>query len=112
MPHPDRLSQSTALRPRVSVVNLDAAKWLERLADDLALQEPCLARRIAAYRLAAAALRESPLRIEDLWGEGREAALTRIENVTPAIARVVGELFTTRRIALRRLDRVERVRRR
>lgn len=101
MPHPDPgLQSDTRRRPRISSVNLAAAEWLERLADDFELREPSLVRRIAAYRLAARALRDSPLRVEELWSRGRERALTRIEHLTPAIAQVVAELISTKRIAL------------
>ena len=109
MPHPDRLSESEPTRrARISAVNIAAAEWLECLADDLAVQAPSLVRRIAAYRLAAGALRESPLRVEELWSEGRERALTRIDHLTPAIAQVVGELISMKRIVLPTPDRARR----
>ena len=100
MPHPDRYSEAESTRPPISPVNLAAAEWLERLAADLELEEPRVVRRIAAYKLAAGALRRSPLRVEDLWRAGREQSLTEIEHLTPAIARVVGELIATKRLAL------------
>lgn len=96
-------------RDPVSPVNVTAAEWLERLADDLELQEPGLVRRIGAYKLAAAALRNSSLRLETLWNEGRESALTQIEHVTPAIAQLLGELITTKRIVLPPRDLSRRI---
>ena len=100
MPHPEGHSESESTRPPISAVNFAAAEWLERLAADLELEEPRVVRRIAAYRLAAGALRRSPLRVEDLWRAGREQSLTQIEHLTPPIAQVVGELIATKRLAL------------
>lgn len=101
MRHHDRLSEPAAQRGRrISAVNAAAAEWLERLADDLELQEPSLVRRITAYKLAAGSLRESPLRVEELWSAGRERSLTQIEHVTPVIAQLLGELIATKRIVL------------
>ena len=104
MPHPDRHSNSERSRPGISPANLRAAQWLERLADDLELREPRMGHHIAAYKLAAVALRASPLRVEDLWSAGRERALTQIEHVTPVIAKLLGELITTKQIELPRRD--------
>lgn len=101
MSHPDRqLKREATRRGQVSPVNLAAAEWLERLADDLEVEEPGLVRRITAYKLAATAVRNSPLRVDELWIAGREPSLTRIEHVTPAIAQLIGELITTKRILL------------
>jgi DNA polymerase/3'-5' exonuclease PolX len=107
---PDPRSEAARRSPDpISPVNVTAAEWLERLADDLELQEPSLVRRITAYKLAAAALRKSPLRMETLWSAGREGALTQIEHVTPAIAQLLGELITTKRIVLPPRDQSRRI---
>jgi DNA polymerase/3'-5' exonuclease PolX len=70
------------------------------LAEQIETNEPRLTRRIAAYRLAARGLRASPLSVEALWHADGYCGLTRIEHVTPAIARVLDDLIASKRIVL------------
>ena len=73
---------------------------LEQFADALACDESRPSRRVAAYRQAAEALRRSPLAIDELWRTGGDRGLTRIRGVTPAIARVIGDLIAQKRISI------------
>lgn len=80
--------------------NAAAAALLEQIADDLRTEEPYPARRIAAYRRAAAAIRDTPLQVEDLWRSGRDTALASIPGVTTPVAHVIGDLIATKRLRL------------
>jgi DNA polymerase/3'-5' exonuclease PolX len=84
----------------IHAINGRAAALLEQIADELANEEPCPARRIAAYRKAAAGLRATSLRVDELWCEGHDIALARIPGVTSAIARVIGDLIATKHLPL------------
>ena len=102
MPRPS-ISESTPPRTvAASPANATAAALLDQIADDLEQEQPRPARRIAAYRQAAASLRETHLRLEELWHGGGDRAITEIPKVTPAIARVVGDLIATKAVALPR----------
>ena len=91
---------SVSSRVPVSTANVVAASVLEHLADDLEREHPRPVRRIAAYRQAAVSLRETSLRLEDLWRRGGDLAVTRIRHVTPAIAHVIGDLIATHAVPL------------
>ena len=76
-----------------------AAEILESLADRLR-QGRGSVKRIAAYRKAADAIRRSPHSIDELWNRGDGHALTAIPGVTPAVAQVLTELITSKRIPI------------
>lgn len=101
MPRPN-IDESTGDRTIVaaSTANATAATLLDVIADELGQEEPRPARRIAAYRQAAASLRATRLRLEELWRSGGDRAITEIPNVTPAIAHVVGDLIATKAVPL------------
>jgi len=100
MPRPSALDHHRNAGTPAST-NESAARILDQFASELACDESPPSRRIAAYRQAAEALRQSPLSIDELWRTGGDRGLTRIRGVTPAIARVVGDLIATKRIPLR-----------
>lgn len=91
---------TAASRVAASAANATAAALLDQIADELGLERPLPVRRIAAYRQAAASLRETPLRLDDLWHQGRDRAITEIPHVTSAIAKMIGDLIATRAILL------------
>ena len=101
MPRPN-IDESTGDTTSVaaSTANATAAALLDVIADELAQEEPRPARRIAAYRQAAASLRATRLRLEELWRSGGDRAITEIPHVTPAIAHVVGDLIATKAVPL------------
>lgn len=76
-----------------------AAEMLEALAEHLGRGRGSV-KRIAAYRKAAEAIRESPYSIDELWNRGDGHALTAIHGVTPAVAQVLTELITSKRIPI------------
>jgi hypothetical protein len=76
-----------------------AAEILEGLAERLGRGRGSV-KRIAAYRKAAAAIRSSPYSIDELWNRGDGHALTAIAGVTPAVAQVLTELITSKRIPI------------
>ena len=76
-----------------------AAEILEGLAERLGRGRGSV-KRIAAYRRAAEAIRKSPYSIDELWNRGDGHALTAIAGVTPAVAQVLTELITSKRIPI------------
>ncbi|HSQ28795.1 MAG TPA: helix-hairpin-helix domain-containing protein [Gemmatimonadaceae bacterium] len=76
-----------------------AADILDGLADRL-VHGRGSAKRIAAYRHAASAIRLSSLSLDQLWNRGDGHALTQIEGVTPAVAQILSELITSKRIPI------------
>lgn len=76
-----------------------AAELLEALAERLRRGRGSV-KRIAAYRKAADAIRNSSRSIDELWHRGDGHALTEIAGVTPAVAQVLTELITTKRIPI------------
>ena len=76
-----------------------AADILESLAERLRHGRGSI-KRIAAYRKAADAIRRSETSIDDLWNRGDGHALTSIPGVTPAVAQVLTELITSKRIPI------------
>ena len=76
-----------------------AADILESLAERLRHGRGSI-KRIAAYRKAADAIRRSEISIDDLWNRGDGHALTSIPGVTPAVAQVLTELITSKRIPI------------
>lgn len=76
-----------------------AAEILESLAERLRHGRGSV-KRIAAYRKAAAAIRHSAHSIDELWNRGDGHALTSIPGVTPAVAQVLTELITSKRIPI------------
>lgn len=83
--------------PARSTSNELAAEMLESLAERLRHGRGSI-KRIAAYVKAAEAIRNSPYSIDELWNRGDGHALTVIHGVTPAIAKVLTELITSKRI--------------
>lgn len=81
-------------------MNAAVAEQLEQMASGLEQERPIPTRRIAAYRRAAAALRTTSLRVDELWRAGRDRALSEIPGVTSAISQVIGDLIATKRIPL------------
>ena len=84
--------------PRPSSNEL-AAQMLEALAERLRHGRGSI-KRIAAYKKAADAIRHSSRSIDELWNRGDGHALTQIVGVTPAIAQVLSELITSKRIPI------------
>lgn len=76
-----------------------AAEILEGLAEHLSRGRGSV-KRIAAYRRAAEAIRQSPYSIDELWNRGDGHALTAIAGVTPAVAQILTELITSKRIPI------------
>jgi DNA polymerase/3'-5' exonuclease PolX len=93
-------SDESSVSPRAAnSANEVAAEVLESLAERLRHGRGS-AKRIAAYRKAADAIRHSSYSIEDLWSRGDGHALTAIPGVTPAVAQVLAELITSKRIPI------------
>jgi DNA polymerase/3'-5' exonuclease PolX len=76
-----------------------AADILDGLAEHLARGRGST-KRIAAYRRAASAIRLSSLSLDQLWNRGDGHALTQIEGVTPAVAQILSELITSKRLPI------------
>lgn len=76
-----------------------AADILDGLADRLVHGRGSV-KRIAAYRRAASAIRSSSVSLDQLWNRGDGHALTQIEGVTPAVAQILSELITSKRIPI------------
>ena len=76
-----------------------AADMLDVLAERLRHGRGSV-KRVAAYRKAAEAIRRSPTSVDELWNRGDGHALTQIVGVTPAIAQVLTELITSKRIPI------------
>ena len=76
-----------------------AADMLEALAERLRHGRGSV-KRIAAYRKAADAIRHSPRSIDELWNRRDGHGLTEIVGVTPAVAQVLTELITSKRIPI------------
>lgn len=76
-----------------------AAELLEALAERLRRGRGSV-KRIAAYRKAADAIRHSSRSIDELWNRADGHALTEISGVTPAVAQVLTELITSKRIPI------------
>jgi DNA polymerase/3'-5' exonuclease PolX len=92
--------EASAAPPRhASSSNELAADILESLAERLS-QGRGSAKRIAAYRKAADAIRRSSYTLDELWNRGDGHALTAIPGVTPAVAQVLTELITSKRIPI------------
>lgn len=96
------IADSSSATPNIaaSPANVTAAALLDAIADELQQEQPCPSRRIAAYRQAAASLRTTRLRLEVLWRRGGDRSITEIPDVTPAIARVIGDLIATKAVPL------------
>lgn len=93
-------SDEASVAPRAaSTANEVAADILESLAERLRHGRGS-AKRIAAYLKAADAIRRSSYSIEELWSRGDGHALTAIPGVTPAVAQVLTELITSKRIPI------------
>lgn len=92
-------SGEAELAPVRSNSNEVAAEILEGLAERLRHGRGSV-KRIAAYRKAADAIRRSPRSIDELWNRGDGHALTEIAGVTPAVAQVLTELITSKRIPI------------
>lgn len=93
-------SDEAGVAPRAaSSSNELAADILESLAERLSHGRGS-AKRIAAYRKAADAIRRSSYTIDELWNRGDGHALTAIPGVTPAVAQVLTELITSKRIPI------------
>lgn len=96
----DAGSDDSRATPRAaSNANEVAAEILEGLAERLRNSRGS-AKRIAGYLKAAAAIRRSSDAIEELWHRGDGHALTTIPGVTPAVAQVLAELITSKRIPI------------
>ena len=85
--------------PRRRRSNELAADILDGLAERLVHGRGSV-KRIAAYRRAATAIRLSSASLDQLWNRGDGHALTQIEGVTPAIAQILAELITSKRIPI------------
>jgi len=73
--------------------NTAIADRLDELAQLLTEQE-ANPFRVRAYRNAAAAVRELPVPVAELYRDGGTSGLEQIRNVGPAIARAIGSLLT------------------
>jgi len=83
--------------------NAEIAGRLDELAQLLTEQE-ANPFRVRAYRNAAAAIRELPVQVAEIYRDGGPPGLEQIRNVGPAIARAIGSLI--RHGTLPMLDRL------